>query len=37
MFMEYITDMSFVMAMIIGSVIAILFVYVRRSKKKRAQ
>ncbi|WP_338752961.1 EYxxD motif small membrane protein [Bacillus sp. FJAT-52991] len=37
MFMEYVTDVSFVMAMIIGSVIAILFVYVRRSKKKRAQ
>ncbi|WP_332849182.1 EYxxD motif small membrane protein [Bacillus sp. FJAT-42315] len=29
--------MSFIIAIIIGSVIATLFVYVRRSKKKRAQ
>ncbi|MGM7637110.1 EYxxD motif small membrane protein [Bacillus sp. Hm123] len=34
MFMEYMTDMSFIIAIIIGSVIATLFVYVRRSKRR---
>lgn len=34
MVLEYMTDMSFVLAMLIGSIVAITFVYVR---KKRAR
>ncbi|WP_374702850.1 MULTISPECIES: EYxxD motif small membrane protein [Bacillaceae] len=32
MIMEYLTDMSFVLALLIGSLVALMFVYV---KKKR--
>ncbi|MBM7650179.1 hypothetical protein JOC78_003163 [Bacillus ectoiniformans] len=37
MFMEYVTDMSFVLIALIGSIVALLFVYVKRSKRRRAQ
>lgn len=33
MIMEYLTDMSFVLALLIGSIVALLFVFV---KKRRA-
>ncbi|MDQ0861986.1 MULTISPECIES: EYxxD motif small membrane protein [Bacillaceae] len=32
MIMEYLTDMTFVLALLIGSIVALMFVYV---KKKR--
>ncbi|WP_335869414.1 EYxxD motif small membrane protein [Bacillus sp. 2205SS5-2] len=35
MFLEYITDMTFVLAALIGGIVAILFVYVRKTKKRR--
>jgi hypothetical protein len=37
MFFEYVSDMSFVLITLIGSIIAILYVYLRRSNKKRAR
>lgn len=37
MFWEYVTDMSFVIFMIIGSIVALMFVYTRRASKKRAR
>jgi len=33
MFMEYLTDMWFVMATLIGSIIALLYAFVRRRKR----
>ncbi|WP_373886062.1 EYxxD motif small membrane protein [Cytobacillus gottheilii] len=35
MFWEYLTDMSFVLVAVIGSIIALLFVFVRKIRKKR--
>lgn len=29
---EYLTDMTFVLALIIGSIVAILFIYIRKRK-----
>lgn len=37
MFWEDFTDTSFVIIMIIGSVAALLFVYLRKAKKRRAR
>lgn len=37
MFWEYLIDMSFVWIALIGSIIALLFVYTRRSNKRRAR
>jgi len=37
MFMEYVTDMSFVLITLIGSIVALLYVYIRRSKNRRVQ
>ncbi|MCM3620246.1 LPXTG cell wall anchor domain-containing protein [Sutcliffiella horikoshii] len=31
--LEYLTDMSFVLATIIGGIVAILFVFVRRKRR----
>ena len=35
--LEYITDMSYVLLSIIGGLVAFLFVYVKRVKKKRVR
>ncbi|MGG3739019.1 EYxxD motif small membrane protein [Aeribacillus pallidus] len=35
MFLEYVTDMSYVLISLIGGIIAILYVYIRRSRKNR--
>ena len=37
MFWEYLTDMSFVLIALIGSIVALLFVYIRKSSKRRAR
>ncbi|WP_328586482.1 EYxxD motif small membrane protein [Bacillus massilinigeriensis] len=37
MFLEYVTDMSFVLISLIGSIIAILFVYVKKVNKRRVR
>jgi hypothetical protein len=37
MFWEYVTDMSFVLIALIGSIIALLFVFIRKSSKRRAE
>ncbi|WP_338030804.1 EYxxD motif small membrane protein [Cytobacillus citreus] len=37
MFLEYLTDMSFVLIALIGGIVALLFVYMRKSKKRRAR
>lgn len=37
MFWEYITDMSFVLTAIIGSIVAISFAFIKKTKKKRAR
>ncbi|WP_342025880.1 MULTISPECIES: EYxxD motif small membrane protein [Cytobacillus] len=37
MFWEYVMDMTFVLAAIIGSIVALLFVYIRKTKKGRAR
>ena len=37
MFMEYLTDMSFVLIVLIGGIIAISYVYVRKARRKRVQ
>ena len=37
MFWEYLLDMSFVLISLIGSIVALLFVFIRRSKRKRAR
>ncbi|MEI5907365.1 EYxxD motif small membrane protein [Bacillus spongiae] len=34
MFLEYVTDMTFVLVSLIGGIIAILYVYVRKTKKR---
>ncbi|MFE7064655.1 EYxxD motif small membrane protein [Sutcliffiella sp. NPDC057660] len=34
MFLEYLTDMSFVLASVIGGIVAILFVFVKRKKRR---
>lgn len=35
MFLEYVMDMSFVLITLIGSIVALIFVYVRKTNKKR--
>ncbi|MFC0414867.1 EYxxD motif small membrane protein [Cytobacillus solani] len=37
MFWEYLTDMSFVLIALIGSIVALLFVFIRKSNKGRAE
>ncbi|MEH7084800.1 EYxxD motif small membrane protein [Neobacillus drentensis] len=37
MFWEYLTDMSFVLIAIIGSIVALLYTFIRRSSKRRAR
>lgn len=37
MFMEYLTDMSFVLIILVGSIIALLYAFMRRTKRKRAR
>ncbi|MFS0779844.1 EYxxD motif small membrane protein [Neobacillus sp. 3P2-tot-E-2] len=37
MFWEYLLDMSFVIISLIGGIIALLFVFIRRSNRKRAR
>ncbi|MFP5107126.1 EYxxD motif small membrane protein [Neobacillus sp. C211] len=37
MFWEYLTDMSFVLIAIIGSIVALLYVFIRRTGKRRAR
>ncbi|WP_407646924.1 EYxxD motif small membrane protein [Bacillus fonticola] len=32
--MEYLTDMSFILITLIGSIIALVYTYLRRSRKK---
>ncbi|WP_337444023.1 EYxxD motif small membrane protein [Bacillus coahuilensis] len=35
MFWEYVTDMSYVLISLIGGIVAILFVYIRKGKNRR--
>ncbi|MES9656938.1 MULTISPECIES: EYxxD motif small membrane protein [Bacillaceae] len=37
MFLEYVTDMSFVLIILIGSIVAILYAFIRKSGKKGAR
>ncbi|WP_346764061.1 EYxxD motif small membrane protein [Bacillus sp. BHET2] len=37
MFWEYLTDMSYVLFSLIGGIIAIAYVYVRKSRKRRVR
>ncbi|MFB3165159.1 EYxxD motif small membrane protein [Neobacillus sp. 179-J 1A1 HS] len=37
MFWEYLLDMSFVLISLIGSIVALLFVFIRRSNRRRAR
>lgn len=37
MFWEYFTDMSFVLIAIIGSIVALLYTFIRRTSKRRAR
>ncbi|RDI36695.1 EYxxD motif small membrane protein [Falsibacillus pallidus] len=37
MFMEYFTDMSFVLIALIGGIVAISYVYVKRARGRRAR
>ncbi|WP_331457198.1 EYxxD motif small membrane protein [Bacillus sp. FJAT-29937] len=37
MFLEYLTDMSFVLIIVVGSIIALLFAFMRKSRKRRAR
>ncbi|MEH7491083.1 EYxxD motif small membrane protein [Neobacillus niacini] len=37
MFWEYLLDMSFVIISLIGGIVALLFVFIRRSSRKRAR
>ncbi|MEH7438831.1 EYxxD motif small membrane protein [Neobacillus drentensis] len=37
MFWEYVSHMSFVLIVIIGSIVALLYTYMRRSNKRRAR
>jgi len=35
MFWEYVSDMSFVLITLIGSIVALLFVYIKKSGKRQ--
>jgi hypothetical protein len=35
MFWEYVSDMSFVLIALIGSIVALLFVYIKKSRKRQ--
>ncbi|MGG3561991.1 EYxxD motif small membrane protein [Neobacillus rhizosphaerae] len=37
MFWEYVSHMSFVLIVIIGSIVALLYAYMRRSSRRRAR
>ncbi|MGX6444649.1 EYxxD motif small membrane protein [Neobacillus sp. K501] len=37
MFWEYLLDMSFVLIALIGGIVALLYVYIRRYNKRRAR
>jgi lipid-A-disaccharide synthase-like uncharacterized protein len=37
MFWEYILDMSFVLISLIGGIVALLYVFIRRSNRRRAR
>jgi hypothetical protein len=37
MFWEYLTDMSFVLIAIIGSIVALIYAFIRRTDKRRAR
>ncbi len=37
MFWEYVMDMSFVLIALIGSIVAILYVFIRKTKKGRVR
>ena len=37
MFWEYLTDMSYVLFSLIGGIVAIAYVYVRKSRKRRVR
>lgn len=37
MFLEYISDMLFVLIAIIGGIVAIFYAYLRKTKKRRAR
>jgi hypothetical protein len=37
MFWEYLLDMSFVLISLIGGIVALLYVFIRRSKRRRAR
>ncbi|WP_373561643.1 MULTISPECIES: EYxxD motif small membrane protein [Bacillaceae] len=37
MFWEYLTDMSFILIAIIGSIVALLYTFIRRTSKRRAR
>jgi|GEM_PF-903550 preprotein translocase subunit YajC len=37
MYFEYLTDMSFVLIMIIGSIVAIFYAFMKRSKRKQSR
>ncbi|WP_325050549.1 EYxxD motif small membrane protein [Falsibacillus albus] len=37
MFMEYLTDMSFVLIALIGGIVALFYVYIRKSRRKRVR
>ncbi|MEH7073001.1 EYxxD motif small membrane protein [Neobacillus drentensis] len=37
MFLEYLTDMSFVIIAIIGSIVALLYAFIRRTGKRGAR
>ncbi|WP_349654880.1 EYxxD motif small membrane protein [Neobacillus sp. DY30] len=37
MFWEYLLDMSFVLISLIGGIVALLYVFIRRSNRRRAR
>lgn len=37
MFWEYVLDMSYVLISVIGGIIAILYVFIRKGRKKRVR
>ncbi|WP_331280775.1 EYxxD motif small membrane protein [Bacillus sp. UNC41MFS5] len=37
MYWEYLTDMSFVLIAIIGSILALLYTFIRRTSKRRTR
>jgi hypothetical protein len=37
MFWEYLADMSFVLIALIGSIVALIYAFIRRSSKRRAR